>query len=406
MRNIKSIKHLCFECLACEQVCPKAAITMEENFEGFSYPKVDINRCVDCGLCLKVCPAINSHECKNAIGSVYAVQLEDKRTLKKSSSGGVFSLIAEHIIALGGVVFGAAWDQYLHLRHVCIETLDELNQLRGSKYVHSDVGDTYIQARDYLIKGRLVYYTGTPCQIAGLRLFLRKEYSNLITSDLVCHGTPSQKIFNLFVEAMENDHNAKLLDYKFRDKKIFGWSCSSSSFSINNDTGKKKYHFYDKNMTAYFQAFIKGHITREDCYKCSFACPQRVGDITLADYWDVSNHHPEFPNQRDGVSLIIINTQKGKDIFENIKEKVFHQCSTIDKALNTSNHNLKAPTPRPFERDKAYQEAFNNFKSFRDKYAAMAPPESYYKNVYRNYCIKSLPVIRLLMNILGKNEES
>lgn len=277
-----------------------------------------------------------------------------------------------------------------------------MQKLRGSKYVHSDIGNTFIQARDNLKSGRLVYFTGTPCQIAGLKLFLRKDYTNLITSDLVCHGTPSQKLFNLFVKGMEKDRNVRLIDYQFRDKKVFGWSCSSSSSSINRKTGKKKYHFYDRNMVGYFQAFIKGNITREDCYKCPFACPERVSDITLADYWDISDHHPEFPNRREGVSLILINSTKGRNLLDLLEKNVILCKSTLTSALKTSNHNLKAPTPRPSERDNAYTEAFSDFESFRDKYAAMARPEDYYRKVYRNMRIKSLPFIRTLLKIIGK----
>lgn len=402
MSNILSTEHLCLECRACEQICSKDAISMQENAEGFSYPKIDMDKCVDCGLCVKVCPAIHADDIKSKSCDVYAAQLKDKTILKKSSSGGVFSLIAEHVIGSGGIVFGAAWDEHLQLRHIGVETIDALQKLRGSKYVHSDIGNTFIQARDNLKSGRLVYFTGTPCQIAGLKLFLRKDYTNLITSDLVCHGTPSQKLFNLFVKGMEKDRNVRLIDYQFRDKKVFGWSCSSSSSSINRKTGKKKYHFYDRNMVGYFQAFIKGHITREDCYKCPFASPERVSDITLADYWDISSHHPEFPNSREGVSLILINSTKGRNLLDLLEKNVILCKSTLTSALKTSNHNLKAPTPRPSERDNAYTEAFSDFESFRDKYAAMARPEDYYRKVYRNMRIKSLPFIRTLLKIIGK----
>ena len=403
MSNILSIEHLCLECRACEQICSKHAISMQENAEGFSYPKIDMDICVDCGLCVKVCPAIHADDIKSKSCDVYAAQLKDKTILKKSSSGGVFSLIAEHVIGSGGIVFGAAWDEHLQLRHIGVESIDALQKLRGSKYVHSDIGNTFVQARDNLKSGRLVYFTGTPCQIAGLKLFLRKDYTNLITSDLVCHGTPSQKLFNLFVKGMEKDRNVRLIDYQFRDKKVFGWSCSSSSSSsINRKTGKKKYHFYDRNMVGYFQAFIKGHITREDCYKCPFACPERVSDITLADYWDISSHHPEFPNRREGVSLILINSTKGRKLLDLLEKNVILCKSTLTSALKTSNHNLKAPTPRPSERDKAFVEAFSDFESFRNKYAVMARPEDFYRRMYRNNKIKSLPIIHTLLKMIGK----
>lgn len=402
MTHIKNMHHLCSECNACKQICSRDAIQMIQNNEGFSYPEVDKDKCVDCGLCVNVCPMINADRIKQETGKVYAAQLKDRKTLLKSSSGGVFSLIAEYVISKGGVVFGAAWDDHLQLHHIGVETQDKLSNLRGSKYVHSDIGNSYREVRDLLRKGRWVYFTGTPCQIAGLKLFLRKDYSNLLTSDLICHGTPSQKIFNRFVKQMEEDRCVELNDYQFRDKKVFGWSCSSSSSSIDKKTGKRRYHFYDKNMIAYFQAFIKGHITREDCYQCPFACPQRVSDITLADYWDISSHHKDFPNQRDGVSLITVNSSKGLEMLSATKDKVTVMDSTIEYAIETSNHNLKAPTPRPKERDTSCKKVFTDFISARDFYASFGKTEDYYNRIYRNNRIKQIPFIRAILKLLGK----
>lgn len=402
MNNILSIKQICSECNACQQICSKGAIKMVEAEEGFSYPTVNEQICADCGLCIKVCPMINAENVKLQTGKVFAAQLKNTEILGKSSSGGIFSLIANYVLQKDGVVFGAAWDDNLQLHHIGVETQHELPKLRGSKYVHSDIGNTYKEAREYLKQGRWVYFSGTPCQIAGLRLFLHKDYPTLITSDLVCHGTPSQKLFNMFVMQMEKEQGVQVVDYQFRDKRVFGWSCSSSSTTRNINTGKTKYHFYDKNMVAYFQAFIKGHITREDCYQCPFACPQRVSDITLADYWDVSLQHPEMPNQSDGVSMVIINTNKGKGIFESEKKKIVLIESTIEKAMATSNHNLKAPTQRPAERDGVYERAFSDFLSFRDLYASYGRPENYYKRVYRNNRIKRVPILRTLLKLIGK----
>lgn len=376
---------------------------MAQNPEGFAYPVVDKEKCIDCGLCVKVCPMVNAVKIKFKTGKVYAAQLKDRKTLLKSSSGGVFSLIANQIILQGGVVFGAAWDENLQLHHIGVDTLDGLEKLRGSKYVHSEIGNTYIEAREYLKQGRKVYFTGTPCQIAGLKLFLRNKNPNLTTSDVVCHGTPSQKVFNLFVQQIERERNVEVKDYQFRDKRVLGWNCSSSSCSsVDKISGGEKYHIYDKNMVAYYQAFIKGHITREDCFQCPFACPQRVGDITLADYWDISKHHNEFPNQRDGVSLIIVNSNIGMEILNGIKDKVNLVDSTIENALATSNHNLKAPTPRPVERDNSYPKVFSDFMSIRDFYASFGKSEKYYRKAFRNNRIKQFPVIRIILKLIGK----
>ena len=209
----------------------------------------------------------------------------------------------------------------------------------------------------------------------------------MITSDLICHGTPSQKLFNAFLENMEKELEEKIIDYKFRDKKIAGWSCSSSALSVKKG-GKRKYHIYDKNMRAYYLAFIKGDITREDCYQCPFTTVERTGDITLADFWDIHKYHPTFPNLPDGVSLILINSNKGNNIWEQVKSKTHYQLSSLNIAVQTCNKNLYTPTTRPPERDTSYRNAFEDIVKFRDGYLNNENPRkiylSYYKRKIRN----------------------
>lgn len=402
--NISSNKN-CIECRACVQICAKSAIDMCQNEEGFSYPVVDTNTCTDCGLCTKVCPTLHSELVKWPTGKVYAAQSNDDKTLMGSSSGGVFTLIAEYVIKkLDGIVYGAAWDEGMQLHHIGVERLDDLAKLRGSKYVHSDIGHSFNEIRDYLRNGRWVYFVGTPCQVAGLRLFLRKEYETLLTSDLICHGTPSQKLFNMFLHQIELERNGKVIDYNFRDKKVFGWTCASSSSSLEKN-GKSSYLFYDKNMRSYFNAFLKGHITRQDCYECKFACTSRVGDITLADYWGINKQHPEFPQIRKGVSLILVNSKKGESVIDTIRNKMILFDSTIEKVLQTTNHNLHSPTPKPAERNDAYKRAFKDFLSFRDSYIQDERPESYYRRIYIKSKIKKMPLVKLVLRIIKKNNK-
>lgn len=378
----------CSECNACVQICNHEAIRLEENFEGFSYPAINPKKCINCNLCIKVCPMINSEKIKSPNKQTFAVQIKDKDLLLKSSSGGVFSLIAMYTIKNNGIVYGAAWNKDMNLQHVGIEKIEELEKLRGSKYVHSEIGNSFIEIKKYLKQGRLVYFTGTPCQVAALKLYLYLPYKNLITSDLICHGTPSQKIFNLFKDDLENELNGRIIDYKFRDKKIQGWNCSSSSV-ITENRNNKKYHIYNKNMYAYYKAFIKGDITREDCYNCPFTTCERVGDITLADFWDIQKFHSEFKNLENGVSLVLINTEIGEYIWNKIKSETHYIESSIDIATKTSNKNLYSPTIRPSSRDKAFLIAFNNFNKFRDTYLGKENIYtfyvSYYKRRIKNY---------------------
>lgn len=397
-----TINDKCIECNACAQVCKAKAIILKPNEEGFSYPVVDTDRCSDCGLCVKVCPALNSGSIKNPAGKFYAAQNKNKSVLAQSSSGGLFSAIAENVIAKGGIAYGAAWDKNLCLHHTGIADVKELYKLRGSKYVHSEIGNTYIEVRENLKKGREVYFVGTPCQVAGLKLFLRKDYTNLITSDLICHGTPSQKIFNMFVRQMAIDRNETIIDYNFRDKRVFGWTCASSSSSSVDSRGRNHYIYYDRNMRSYFNAFLNGHITRQECYECPFACMERVGDITLADYWGIRKHHPEFPDIKEGVSMIIVNTTKGEQMLKEVESNLVLANSTVEHVLNTTNHNLHSPTPKPKEREGSYLRAFSDFIAFRDYYLVGNKPESYYRKFYFKKKIKNILRSFTLGNLILK----
>lgn len=357
-------KASCCGCRACEQICPVNAINMTVDNEGFLYPHVDFEKCINCSLCSKVCPIDNPQKAQNKQGSFFVAFNNKRSQLLKSSSGGVFSVIAEYVLSKEGVVYGAAFQQSLSLRHIRVENIMGIEVLRGSKYVQSDTKNTFIQVKEDLKKGRFVYYVGTGCQIAGLKLFLRKEYDNLITSDLVCHGTPSQKMFHIFVDFLQKKKHLELIDYKFRDKRVNGWSCSSSSSSSRGET-----IWWNKIMNAYTNAFLSGSINREACYECPFACGERCGDITLADFWSVKKHHPKIDYQY-GVSCISVNTKKGEEILKNIEPGLTIERSNYEWAVD-ENHNLEGKTPRPQYRDVAYKEAFEDpedfIKKFEDK---------------------------------------
>ena len=217
-------KYDCCGCRACEQVCPKQAIVMETDDEGFLYPKIDACKCINCGLCNKVCPIEVGNISVEHPLAVYAAQYQNNKVLNNSSSGGIFSLIANYVFSKYGVVYGAAFDDDMYLQHIRITDIEELNKLRGSKYVQSDIEDTYKQAKTDLENGALVYFTGTPCQIQGLKLFLRKHYANLLTTDLVCHGTPSYKVFANTLREIEAKKHGRIYSYLFRDKSVGGWS--------------------------------------------------------------------------------------------------------------------------------------------------------------------------------------
>lgn len=384
MDNILN-NELCFGCRACECICSHNAIMMNEDKDGFLRPSVNTNTCVDCGLCIQACPTIHFDDLKHNVRFVYAAQAKDLNLLRESSSGGMFSIVAHYVIDNDGVVFGAAYDQNLNLRHIRAESKSDLAKMRGSKYFQSDTSKTYHEVKAILKEGRIVYYTGTPCQIAGLRLYLRKEYPNLITSDLICHGTPSSKMFHLFLNQMEKERFCKITDYKFRDKRK-GWGCASSSSS------SVRFNFWhteinkDYNMESYFKAFINGHITRMDCYECKYCTPERVGDITIADYWGIQEQHPDFPGDyKLGVSLVCVNTENGINIWNAVKGSLLFCESSVSNVILTDNKNFYRTTPCPKDRETSYDEAFADFLKFRRRYMHDSWLKYTLRNIYHKF---------------------
>lgn len=357
----------CCGCRACEQACVHHAIKMKPNEEGFLYPVFDGSKCVDCGLCEKVCPMTNPTKVQHEEGTAWVAQNLNNEDLKTSSSGGGFIAIAKYVLSQEGVVYGAAYQDGPIVAHERIDDIAKLERLKGSKYVQSDTRDAYSNVKIDLKDGRMVYFVGTPCQVAGLKLFLRKDYDNLITSDLICHGTPSPKIFQNTINHIEKKLNADFEDYSFRDKKVRGWSCSSSSSYKSRANGKKKYINYSKDMEAYFNAFISGHLMRMNCYKCPFANTHRCGDITLADFWGVREKMPDFPNVHKGVSLLLVNDERGRKLMDVLNDRFYIRPVPMEDAVET-NANLEHPTSFPNERKVSYSIAFNDYPAFLRKY--------------------------------------
>lgn len=213
-------KKECSGCTACQAACPKQCITMKADEEGFFYPVIDKSVCVECGLCEKVCPFDNPRY-EHTEPQAYATYVKDENQRMQSTSGGIFYAIAKWIVEQGGIVYGAAFDECFKLRHIGVDTVEGLQQLRGSKYLQSDLQQTFSEIRQYLKDGRWVYFVGVGCQVAGLKSFLRKEYDTLVTSDLVCHGTPSQQMFDWHLDYLRQKEKGEIISYSFRDCR--GW---------------------------------------------------------------------------------------------------------------------------------------------------------------------------------------
>lgn len=322
-------RHICSGCQACYNICPTSSIIMEYDDEGFLYPVIDNAKCIDCGKCKAICPVLNDY-IGNDKGISYACINKDDEVRSRSSSGGVFSIVAEAVIHKGGVVFGAAIDKSLCVRHVMIEDESGLSQLRGSKYVQSDISDTYKRVKKELDKGRYVLFSGTPCQISGCKSYLGREYDRLIMLDIICHGVPSLKTFHKYVDYRANVLNADVNDktsVNFRDK-TYGWHgyCLSIRFG---DTAS---YLEKSSKDLFMKAFLNNLCLRPSCYNCHSKSVNRESDITLADFWGVKEQLPEMFDNK-GTSLVLVNSEKGRKLFEEISDRMIVSEVDFDKAV-------------------------------------------------------------------------
>lgn len=301
MIDIKRAKDCC-GCSACVEACPKQCISFDEDCEGFRYPKVDLDLCIHCNLCEKVCPVINL-PAKKEITKVSAAINKDENVRLNSSSGGIFSIIAENVLQNGGVVFGAIFDENWEVRHSYIENIEDLSKMRSSKYLQSRMESSYKDAQRFLKEGREVLFTGTPCQIAGLQRFLRREYDNLIAVDVICHGVPSPKVWRMYLKQLIDEkkigpsiNDIQKINFRSKDH---GWT--NYDIVIESPEGTIEDRHCDN---AYFQAFNMNVILRPICYSCPFKGGKSGSDITIADFWGISKVDPSMQDEK-GTSMII-----------------------------------------------------------------------------------------------------
>ncbi len=351
MINIQDKKDCC-GCNACVQRCPKQSITMQKDSESFLYPNVDEETCINCGLCEKVCPVINQSKARLPI-EVYAAKNPDEEIRMQSSSGGVFTMLAERVIDNGGVVFGAAFNENWEVEHQYTETKDGLIAFRGSKYVQSRIGETFKLAEAFLKQGREVLFSGTPCQIAALRLFLRREYENLLTVDFICHGVPSPGVFRTYLkeekqkfarwcekntvslcpthsvskrDSLNEDDNAvKIESISFRDKRL-GWKKYSFALVLSKALAAGERNSVSLSDSLRENPFLRGFLAdlylRPSCHACPTKELKSGSDITIGDYWRIHELMPELDDDK-GISAILVNTNKGKQKFDSISADKF-----------------------------------------------------------------------------------
>lgn len=343
------LKKHCSGCGACVQACGVGAISFKQDEEGFLYPEINAEKCVNCGKCVKVCP-FEGVEKNNFNQRFFGVKSKSKDTIKNSSSGGAFYEIAKAFCDNNYAVFGAEINSDLKVRHSYTEDFNLIGKYQKSKYVQSEIGNTFKEAKTLLNKGVKVLYSGTPCQIAGFKNFLGKDYDNLITIDIVCHGVPSQMLFDKYIKELSEKLKSQVVSLKFRNKKDFDKkSCNQKTVLIKTADGKERVK--EVLECEYLAGFHEALFYRSSCGECPFASTERQGDITLADFWGAEKYYKDFDDGR-GVSLVIINSKKGLELFEKAD---FEKIETDKEKATERNAQLRHSVVFHKNRDKFFK---------------------------------------------------
>lgn len=352
----------CSGCSACFSSCSKNAISMIANNEVFLYPKIDKSLCINCKKCEKVCPILNSKRWVEKTPKVYAAVNKNEEIQKNSSSGGVFFALAEYVIKNNGIVFGAKFNENFEVIHSHAEILEDVKDFCTSKYVQSKIEISFLECKNFLDDGRFVLFSGTPCQINGLKSYLNKNYENLICVDSICHGVPSPKFWKLYKDHLEKTFSSKITKFTFRNKNE-GWQ----NYSLVADFLNGDKYLCSANKNSYMKIFLKDYCLRNSCYDCFSKEFNRKSDITLADFWGIQNLYPKL-FEKNGVSAIFVNNEKGQSALEKVSDSLqltevdFEKIVQANPSYFTS---VKVPTKREcfFEdlENKSFEKVINKY---------------------------------------------
>lgn len=326
----------CVGCGACANACPKNCLHMRPDKNGFLHPKIKADACISCGACEKACPVINKNQKAEESIPVYAVYSKNDNVRISSSSGGLFYTIAKHIIENGGIVYGAAFDENLYLSHKGVESVEDLHILQGSKYIQCDTGLCFREIKTHLNNNRPVLFCGTPCQAEALLCYLKKTYENLFILDFICHGVPSQKVWQEYIKHQEKAFSSKVTLAHFRDKSN-GWYLFSSKLKFENKTEYLNTHRND----AYMKVFSQNVSLRKSCYSCNFKTANRNSDITTGDLWGIQNILPNITDDK-GVSVVFIQSEKGNYLFQKVKDDLWSQEISFESAIAHNSAMIKS----------------------------------------------------------------
>lgn len=367
----------CTGCTACKAICPKGCIQMVSGPEGFLYPLIDEEQCIECGLCHNTCPILNSVTLEGLNSKAYAAINLDDNIRRESSSGGIFSLLCKWIIKYDGVVFGAAYDAEYNVYHCCVKKEINLARLRIAKYAQSDLHETFQQVKEYLEEGKYVMFSGTPCQIAGLSCYLGKDYDQLVLVDFVCHGVPSPAVWKQYISyRQKRDASGEaLLSINLREKST-GWAGYSVQFLYESGCEYKKPNSED----PYIRSFVGNLNLRPSCYQCKFKGIRRISDFTLGDYWGVWRQAPDFYDDK-GTSVVMVHTKKGRLIWENIKPLIRYKVLNINSCFNENPSALVSSKLPPSREEFMNCYKKEDFNSLVDRLLPVTPNPSPPKNV-------------------------
>lgn len=347
----------CCGCTACASICAHDAITMMPDALGFLYPKVDESKCVDCHLCEKVCQFNDNYDRSLNLPEplAYAARHKDIDEVMHSRSGAAFAAISDYILERGGVVYGAGYRDHFRVVHKRATTKEERDEFRGSKYVQSDLTGVFRQVKEDLRNGLTVLFSGTPCQTSGLNAFVgQKLRNNLVLVDIVCHGVPGPFLWRDYISYLEKKQGDEIVVVNFRDKELFGWGAHKESYKFKNGGGKMTFTYL----------FYKHIMFRHSCGNCHFCNTHRPSDITLADFWGWQNNVPGMNDDDKGVSLVLVNTEKGRELFDSIKTKLDAREVKMENSLqpNLQHPSIIHPKRMQFEKDyiaKGFDYVFN-----------------------------------------------
>ncbi|HCB96140.1 MAG TPA: hydrogenase [Ruminococcus sp.] len=345
----------CCGCTACMSACPKKCISMVEDNEGFKYPVVNMDLCVNCGLCEKVCPIINTQtNGKDMPNTAYVVRNNDPEIVKNSTSGGAVTAFCEEILSQNGIIFGGAFDKDFNVCHSSAETVQELSKFRSSKYVQSDLGNTFSEVKKSLDSGRIVMFSGTPCQVEGLKNFLRKPYDNLFTVDFVCRAVPSPYVWKKYREYMESKFDSKITYANFREK-TYGYH--SANLTLRFANGKKSIE--NTNTDYMLKSFFDGICSRPSCYDCKFRKETRVSDLTVFDCWDITRYVKDLEDDDKGYTAVIIQSHKGAEMLKKVSDKLTVYPADVNLLFHKDGH-MAFQNPQCHKDRKLYFEMLNS----------------------------------------------